>query len=285
MKRWIGLIASWAFLILGIGLLSWAVAAESINLQEASRYRNLERIDAAIADLREQRLEELRAEMNAAQGDLSKLSSDVEETETVAREKRSNQVITVSTEENKVYMRRNGELVFEAVCSTGKSDTIIQNGRRRDFRTPIGKFKIISKEEAPTWVPPDWHYIEQANKHGANIIRLQHGKTIGSADHYMTVEGSNVVEYRNGEKRVLPPGDEPWFGGSIVIPPIGTEQRKYDKVLGDYRLNLGDGYALHGTQAVSQLGQSVSHGCVRLSNADIGRLYGMANVGDEVIIY
>lgn len=284
MKRYAGLIASWALLVLGIGLLSWAVAAESINMQEASRFRALERIDEEIAQMREERLEELKAQMDAAQGDLSQLSSTVDEKgSAIEKEQRSNQVITVSTEENKVYMRKDGEVVFEAICSTGKSDTIIQNGRKRDFRTPIGKFKVISKEEAPVWVPPDWHYIEQAR--GANVVRLRRGERIGTEDHYMTVEGSNVVEYRNGEKRVLPPGDEPWFAGSIVIPPIGTEQRKYPDVLGAYRLNLGDGYALHGTQAVSQLGQSVSHGCVRLSNEDIGRLYRMANVGDEVIIY
>ena len=55
--------------------------------------------------------------------------------------------------------------------------------------------------------------------------------------------------------------------------------------LGTHRLNLGDGYALHGTQAVSQLGRSVSHGCVRLANEDIARLFDMASVGDEVVIY
>jgi lipoprotein-anchoring transpeptidase ErfK/SrfK len=71
----------------------------------------------------------------------------------------------------------------------------------------------------------------------------------------------------------------------VVIPPVGTRQRMFPDVLGTHRLNLGDGYALHGTQAVSQLGRNVSHGCVRLHNDDIARLYSMANVGDEVIIY
>ena len=34
-----------------------------------------------------------------------------------------------------------------------------------------------------------------------------------------------------------------------------------------------------------KLGRSVSHGCVRLANEDIARLYSMTKVGDEVIIY
>jgi lipoprotein-anchoring transpeptidase ErfK/SrfK len=70
-----------------------------------------------------------------------------------------------------------------------------------------------------------------------------------------------------------------------VIPPVGTRQRQFEKVLGSHRLNLGDGYALHGTQQTAQLGRSVSHGCVRLGDDDIRRLYEMAKVGDEVIIY
>jgi lipoprotein-anchoring transpeptidase ErfK/SrfK len=74
-------------------------------------------------------------------------------------------------------------------------------------------------------------------------------------------------------------------GGAVIIPPLGTSAREVPDVLGTHRLNLGDGYALHGTQAVSQLGRSVSHGCVRLNNDEIARLYQMANVGDEVIIY
>jgi L,D-transpeptidase YbiS len=76
-----------------------------------------------------------------------------------------------------------------------------------------------------------------------------------------------------------------YAGDAIVIPPVGTPQRSFDKVLGKYRLNLGDGYAIHGTQETSKLGRAVSHGCVRLGDEDIERLYQIANVGDEVIIY
>jgi lipoprotein-anchoring transpeptidase ErfK/SrfK len=145
------------------------------------------------------------------------------------------------------------------------------------FRTPIGRFRILSKEEEPKWVPPDWHYIEEAQKNGLTIVRLQRGQSIGG----LSVSGSDVVEYGSP----LPEGKVIVRGGAVVIPPIGTRQRQFPDVLGTHRLNLGDGYALHGTQAVAQLGQSVSHGCVRLHNDDIARLYAMANKGDEVIIY
>ena len=73
--------------------------------------------------------------------------------------------------------------------------------------------------------------------------------------------------------------------GNLIIPPFGTNQRRYKDVLGVARLNLGDGYALHGTDEPNSIGTSVSHGCVRLRNEDIETLYQMVPVGTPVYIY
>ena len=73
--------------------------------------------------------------------------------------------------------------------------------------------------------------------------------------------------------------------GRIIVPPLGTNQRKYKGVLGTHRLNLGQGYALHGTNNPASIGRSVSHGCIRLRNEDIARLYSMVAVGTPVYIY
>jgi hypothetical protein len=189
----------------------------------------------------------------------------------------SNLVITVSTSENRVYARRDGQVVFEAVCSTGKNTVLRTGGETKVFRTPIGRFRIISKETNPTWVPPDWHYIEEARDNGLDVVRLDYGECIAD----LCARGRNV--YSNGYP--VEGGQLLVRGGAVVIPPVGTAARQFPEVLGTHRLNLGDGYALHGTQAVRQLGQNVSHGCVRLANQDIARLYEMAGVGDEVIIY
>ena len=66
---------------------------------------------------------------------------------------------------------------------------------------------------------------------------------------------------------------------------LGTNQRKYTGVLGVRRLNLGNGYALHGTNRPETIGHSVSHGCIRLRNEDITKLYDMVPVGTVVYIY
>jgi lipoprotein-anchoring transpeptidase ErfK/SrfK len=102
------------------------------------------------------------------------------------------------------------------------------------------------------------------------------------------VAGSDVVKrYRDGRQVVVnaAEGNELIANGNIVIPPFGTNQRKYQGVLGTHRLNIGDGYALHGTNKPETIGRSVSHGCVRLKNEDIAKLYQIVPLGTAVYIY
>ena|ERR1051325_6255949 len=278
MPRWVGLLGSWALLVLALGVLGYAVAAESITLADTRKLQRYEAIDNAIDGEVKRQVQQLQDAMSKRSTQVTTLQSEVASAAKQIEDLHdSDFAITVSTAENKVYARRNGQLVFEAVCSTGKGTTLRAGGQTMVFRTPIGRFRIQSKEEHPMWVPPDWHFIEQARENGLGVVHLARGQQLGD----LSVSGDEVVS--NGYP--LPQGELIVRGGAIVIPPVGTRQRQFPDVLGDYRLNLGDGYALHGTQAVSQLGRSVSHGCVRLANEDIARLYSMANVGDEVVIY
>jgi L,D-transpeptidase YbiS len=88
-----------------------------------------------------------------------------------------------------------------------------------------------------------------------------------------------------GRQSEVAPGKIITAGHAIVMPPVDSPQRRFDKVLGHYRLELGDGYGIHGTDEPEKLGRSVSHGCVRVGDDDLAKLYQMVNVGDEVIIY
>ena len=279
MPRWVGLLGSWALLVLAVGIFGYAVAAEAITVSDQRKLSRVETIDRMIEQHVKEQIATLQKEMSQTSSRVANLQSEVASTDKVIEDLQDTKfVITVSTEENKVYARRDGKLVFEAVCSTGKNETLRANGRTMVFRTPIGRFRIKSKETDPKWVPPDWHYIEEAQKYGMRVARLNRGERLGD----LYVSGNNVYSTSG---YALPPGQVIVRGGAVVIPPIGTRQRQFEKVLGTHRLNLGDGYALHGTQQVRQLGQSVSHGCIRLHNDDIARLYSMAGVGDEVIIY
>jgi hypothetical protein len=272
------LLGSWALLVLGLGILGYAVAAEAITMTDARKLHRVKVIDGLLVEQLNQQLENLQKSMSNASTSMTNLQSEVASADkTIEETHDSNFVITVSTLENKVYARQNGKLVFEAICSTGKNTTLTEGGHTMVFRTPIGRFRILSKEEKPLWVPPDWNYVEQAKTSGMGVVRLERGTCIGD----VCVKGKDVLVGGVPAE----PGKMIVRGGAVIIPPVGTSAREVPDVLGTHRLNLGDGYALHGTQAVSQLGRSVSHGCVRLNNDDIARLYQMANVGDEVIIY
>jgi lipoprotein-anchoring transpeptidase ErfK/SrfK len=312
MKRWIGFLGSWALLVLAFGLAAFAVAGETINMRDERRLDRVAEIDRLInedggskASLLRNTASQKTANVNALQSklqDVEKQTDDVPDT---------GQTILVSTAENKLYVRRGGQTIFEAVCSTGKGTTLAVDGKTILFDTPIGKLHIISKDENPQWVPPDWHYVEEARKNGMRVVHLDPGQTIdartgqpvsskpdagvwswlsggnntSTSSDVLKVRGDTVVEVSNGVERELEPGKTIVAGDAVIVPPVETKQRHYDKVLGKFRLELGNGYGIHGTDEPDKLGQSVSHGCVRLGDADIEKLYQIANVHDTVIIY
>lgn len=67
--------------------------------------------------------------------------------------------------------------------------------------------------------------------------------------------------------------------------PKDPKERVDDYSLGDYALYLGDGYLIHGTLYQRLLGRGVTHGCVRLGDADLEAVYNAASVGTWVYIY
>ena len=199
--------------------------------------------------------------------------------------------LVVSIEERRLWLKQGDETIFTTQVATGSGKTLVKEGSNEvwKFETPRGRLVVQNKEIEPAWVPPDWHFVEQARKRGLGMTRLNRGQEIAASDgSVVTVQGSDVVR-RYPDGRVTPleatDGREIVVDGNIVIPPFGTNQRKYKEVLGTHRLNLGDGYALHGTNNPASIGQAVSHGCIRLRNEDIETLYNAVPVGTPVYIY
>lgn len=55
--------------------------------------------------------------------------------------------------------------------------------------------------------------------------------------------------------------------------------------LGDYAMDLGDGYLIHGTLYERALGLSITHGCVRLGARDLDMVYHSVRIGTPVYIF
>ena len=72
--------------------------------------------------------------------------------------------ILVDTARNRLYVKRQDEVVLNAIASTG-SGTILdkpgENNSQWIFDTPRGEFLVKTKLTNPTWIKPDWAFIEE----------------------------------------------------------------------------------------------------------------------------
>lgn len=71
--------------------------------------------------------------------------------------------VVVDTHANRLKIYKNGELVRDALCSTGSGVRLRdpRDGREWVFDTPQGELRILRKVKDPVWVKPDWAFIEE----------------------------------------------------------------------------------------------------------------------------
>ncbi|MCX5797915.1 MAG: L,D-transpeptidase [Elusimicrobia bacterium] len=70
--------------------------------------------------------------------------------------------VVVDAKVNKLYLKKGLKLLWQADCSVGRGGTLVdaKTGRRWEFVTPRGEFRVIGKAESPEWTKPDWAYVE-----------------------------------------------------------------------------------------------------------------------------
>ena len=221
--------------------------------------------------------------------------------------------IVVSISDKRLWYRQGDRIIYTTRVATGTGKELVKEGPNGGvhwkFETPRGRLVVESKETDPIWIPPDWHYVEMARKKHLGVVKLARGESIpiatagapvrgtgaatasgaaGTVGAVITVDGTDVVtRYSDGRKVPFEAreGREIIANRSVVIPPYGTNQRKYAGTLGVNRLYLGDGYGIHGTDDPNSVGSAASHGCVRLRNEDIETLYRIVPIGTVVYIY
>lgn len=142
--------------------------------------------------------------------------------------------VVVDTHANKLRVYKDGELLREAICSTGSGTVLTdpRNGKQWVFDTPYGERKVQRKTRDPIWYKPDWAFIEEGQ-----------------------------------------------------LPPKNPALRADDISMGKYGLYMGDGYIIHGTIFQSLLGRRLTHGCVRLGDADLEYVFNTVPVGSRVFLY
>ena len=194
--------------------------------------------------------------------------------------------LVVSLQDRHIWAIVGSDTLLSASAAVAKGTTLEYAGREYTFTTPRGIRKVLRKESDPTWIPPDWLYVETAAENGLKVDRLTRGRNYKIEDGRMlTVRDSVVGLLDDGEFFALPTDEHIVFDNTLFIPPVGTKNRTVYGELGRYRLDLGEGYLLHGTRYKDSIGLAATHGCVRLSDDDIEWLYEHVPVGTPVYIY
>lgn len=95
---------------------------------------------------------------------------------------------------------------------------------------------------------------------------------------YPTPNGKFHITFKERNPTWLPTSE--WAKDKRGVPqPPGP-----DNPLGKYWMDLGQGIGIHGTPFEKTLGESVSHGCIRMSNWAAGELFEAVKVGTPVYI-
>jgi hypothetical protein len=195
--------------------------------------------------------------------------------------------LEVSLHERILRFRDGKTVLFTAPVGVGKSVVLEFEERVWDFSTPRGKRRVLGKEANPVWTPPDWHYVELAVMQRWQLERLERGRPFVLSDgSRVVVRGNRVGRLTaDGSFHPVPADEEVVFDGTLFIPPFGTVNRTVEGQLGRYKLDLGEGYLIHGTPDPSTVGSATTHGCLRMLEDDLEFLYRNVPLGTRVIIF
>ncbi|HYW12710.1 MAG TPA: L,D-transpeptidase [Longimicrobium sp.] len=194
--------------------------------------------------------------------------------------------VLVSVDERRLWVVQGRDTLFRAPIAVGTGRVLRHGDRAWRFETPRSVRSVLAKQSNPVWVPPDWHYAELAADSGWTLVPLGRGRPARLPDgSRLEVRGDLVAHVRpDGGMEFIPEGEEVVFGTTLYMPPVGTARRVPGE-LGAYKLDLGNGYMLHGTPHKESIGQAATHGCIRLDDDAIAHLYRTVPVGTPVYIF
>lgn len=147
---------------------------------------------------------------------------------------------------------------------------------------PGKQYLVINSTENTFKFYKNNHLVRQGICSTGSYIELE----VGNNKTYRFRTPKGVFTIKN--KIVNPVWKKPdwaFIEDGLTVPPPNDNSRFQYGVLGDYALNIGNGYLIHGTLYQRFLGMSVTHGCVRLNDSDLKFLYENLPVGSKVFIY
>lgn len=144
-----------------------------------------------------------------------------------------------------------------------------------------GRYVVISLDEHMLHVMEDERVIWSAIVGTGTGTRLEGA---GQKWDFSTPRGMFRVQLKEKDPIWRVP-DWAFVERGEPIPPMDDPRRQEEGMLGTTALYLEEDIAVHGTNNPELLGQPVSHGCIRMTNEAVRRLYHEVEIGTPVIIY
>jgi hypothetical protein len=208
------------------------------------------------------------------------------ETARVGAERSTGMRVVVQLDARELAVLDGADTLLVAPVAIGRDTTIKYGARTWSFDTPRGKRIVRRKDENPVWIPPDWHYVEVAARKGFKLAYLpMKGSVALGGGRKLLVRGGTAGVLQGKTFTPLPTDEEIVFGQTLYVPPSGSANRRIPGELGRFRLDLGDGYQLHGTPHEDTIGDAATHGCIRLYDEDIEWLYQNVPLKTPVYIF
>jgi hypothetical protein len=177
----------------------------------------------------------------------------------------------------------------ETPASAGESGS-----NKESIETDITKLQAKLDKLTPT---DAYIVINTSDNHfflykGKQLIRDGMCST-GKNEKLVSEKGDNTFYTPQGVRKVLRKQPNPvwakpdwaFIEEGLPVPPPGHASRFEAGTLGAYKLELGNGYMIHGTIYKRFIGQSVTHGCIRMLDEDLEAVYNTLAVGSKVYIY
>jgi hypothetical protein len=189
--------------------------------------------------------------------------------------------IVVSIFDRRLWLIDGRDTLLSAPAGVGMGMVRSTGGRLIDFSTPRGRRTVLAKEENPLWTPPDWHYRRMHDR-----VRQFPAGGVPLGDSARVVRrGDRLGVLKAGKFEPLDQADPLVFDDVMYIPPFGTIHRRVPEVLGKYKLDMGEGILIHGTNDPLAIGFPATHGCIRLDEEPLTYVYENVKVGVPVYIY
>lgn len=189
--------------------------------------------------------------------------------------------IVVSIFDRRLWLIEGADTLLSTPAGVGMGMVRSTGGRLIDFSTPRGRRTVIGKEENPLWTPPDWHYRRMHD-----VVRPFPAGGVRLGDTARVVRRGSQLGILKADKFETLPQEHPLvFDNVMYIPPFGTINRRVPEVLGKFKLDMGEGILIHGTNDPIAIGFPATHGCIRLDEEPLTFLYEHAKVGIPVYIY